>query len=527
MIRDSPRDAGRSRWAVPLAVVAIALLVYLRTLLPGMAFDDWGEMQTVPHVLGVPHPTGYPTYVLTAWLFELLPVGSIAFRANLLSAVCIALAMGLLTSILQRLDVRPAIAAAAALATGFTGALWTSAEVAEVNPLHVLFIALIAERALAWAEAPRLRDLALGGLLIGLSLGNHVLTAFVAPFLVLFVLWAGRRELLAHPAWLLAPVATLALGLSVYAYLPIAASFHPPLPYNDPVTFDRFKFLVMGEQFRGQYGNLFTTTDIGPYLASLPDLWSLAVERATVFVPALGVVGLVLLLWRRPAFALACWGILILGTYVWASYLRLEHYLLVPWLVIGIGAGVAVEAGARSFGWLLDARLGPTAWSPAGSLSMSLRAAPTTIPVLAGAMLAVALVAVNLPSADRSGDHSAETYVDAVFAALPQGSAILSYWGASAPLWHATLVEGRRPDILVVDDTNIVYEGWGTRENRIASLICTRPVFILHLSEAELAPTREQFRLTQVARLFIAGGTPTATAYAPLYRVDLQAGTCQ
>ncbi len=522
MIRDLFQNAGRSRWAAPAAVFAIALLVYLRTLLPGMAFDDWGEMQTVPHVLGIPHPTGYPTYVLTAWLFELLPVGSIAFRANLLSAVCIALAMGLLTSILQRLDVRPAIAAVAALATGFTGTLWASAEVAEVNPLHVLFIALIAERALAWAEAPRLRDLALGGLLIGLSLGNHVLTAFVAPFLVLFVLWAGRRQLIEHPAWLLAPVVTLALGLSVYAYLPIAASFHPPLPYNDPVTFDRFRFLVMGEQFRGQYGDLFTTTDIGPYLASLPDLWRLAVDRATIFVPALGLAGLVLLLWRRPAVALACGGILVLGTYVWASYLRLEHYLLVPWLVIGIGAGVAVEAGARSLGRLLDAWVGPRGGSPAGTL----RTAPTTIAVVAGAVLAIALVAVNLPSADRSGDHSADAYVDAVFAALPQGSAILSYWGASAPLWHATLVEGRRPDILVVDDTNIVYEGWGTREKRIASLICTRPVFIIHLSEAELAPTREQFRLTQVARVFIAGGTPTATAYAPLYRVDPLAGTC-
>ena len=51
-----------------------------------------------------------------------------------------------------------------------------------------------------------------------------------------------------------------------------------------------------------------------------------------------------------------------------------------------------------------------------------------------------------------------------MFAALPPDAAILSYWDASTPLWHATLVEGRRPDVLVVDDTNIVYEGWGTRE---------------------------------------------------------------
>ena len=102
----------------PIVVAVIALAVYVRTLLPGMAFDDWGEMQTVPHVLGVPHPTGYPTYVLAAWLFELLPLGSIAFRANLFSAVCLALALATATSIGMRLGVRPWIAAVAALADG-------------------------------------------------------------------------------------------------------------------------------------------------------------------------------------------------------------------------------------------------------------------------------------------------------------------------------------------------------------------------------------------------------------------------
>ncbi len=513
-----PQSGSTWRYAVPAAVFVIALIVYLRALLPGMAFDDWGEMQTVPHVLGIPHPTGYPTYVLTAWLFELLPLGSVAFRANLLSAVCIALAMATLTSILQRLGVRPVIAGVAALATGATGTIWASAEVAEVNPLHVLFIALILDRALAWAETRRRRDLGLGGLLIGLSLGNHVLTAFVAPFVTLFVLWTGRRELLAHPRWILLPIATLAAGLAVYAYLPIAASFHPPLPYNDPVTLDRFKFLVTGEQFRGQYDSLFSTADIGPFIGSLPDLWSLAVARGTLVMPLLGLVGLAVLLVRRTAFALACWGILVTGAYIWASYLRLEHYLLVPWLVLAIGVGVALDTVAElleRFVATLRARVGFPIVGLGGP-----------IVALAGAAVVLALVASNFPAADRSGDHTAEAYVEDVFDVLPQYAAILSYWGASTPLWHATLVEGRRPDVLVVDDTNIVYEGWGTRENRIASLICTRPVFMIHLSEADLDVTRQQYQLTKVATLFVAGGTPMATAHEPLYRVDPYPGTC-
>ena len=94
------------RFLGPLIVAAMSFAVYLRTLLPGVAFGDWGEMQTVPHVLGVAHPTGYPTYILIAWLAELLPIGSVAFRANLLSAAFVAAALATVTVIAGRLGAR-------------------------------------------------------------------------------------------------------------------------------------------------------------------------------------------------------------------------------------------------------------------------------------------------------------------------------------------------------------------------------------------------------------------------------------
>src|ERR1700675_4851545 len=90
----SHAQASRVTRLVPILVGGIAFVVYLRTLMPGIAFGDWGEMQSVPHVLGVAHPTGYPTYILIAWLAELVPIGSIAFRANLLSAVFVSATLG-------------------------------------------------------------------------------------------------------------------------------------------------------------------------------------------------------------------------------------------------------------------------------------------------------------------------------------------------------------------------------------------------------------------------------------------------
>jgi hypothetical protein len=495
----------------PVFVFATSLALYLRTLLPGMAFDDWGEMQTVPHVLGIAHPTGYPTYILTAGLFELLPFGSIAFRANLFAAVCVAVALAAMTSTTIRLGVRPTIAAAAAIATGATGTVWVAAVVADVDPLHLALMALLVDRSLAWADGRRTRDLALGGLLVGLSLGNHLLTLFVAPFFVAFALWAGRWTLWERKRLILVPVVAGLAGVAVYVYIPVAASFSPALPYNHPTTIQAFLFLVTGEQFRGQYGGLFTAASLGVLVDSLPTLWSTALSRATGIVPALGLAGILILLVQRSAFGLACAGALLTGIYVWANYLRLEHYLLVPWLLLGIGAAVALEGAARAAGAYLPRPVNAVA-GPAAAI--------------AGAALAVALIAGNLPTADKSGDRSAQTFVDTLFAALPENAAILSFWGPTPPLWHAQQVLGERPDVLVVDDTNIVYEGWGTREARIASLICTRPVFILPVNSGILDPTRRLYDVTPVLNVRVGALGPTAAFNLPVYRVTPKPGTC-
>ena len=300
-------------------------------------------------------------------------------------------------------------------------------------------------------------------------------------------------------------------GLAVYLYIPIAASFSPPLPYNHPTTFEAVRFLVTGEQFRSQYDGLFTVASLGVLADGLPGLWSAALSEATALVPILGLAGLAVLVVRRPAFGLACVGALLAGIYAWANYLRLDHYLLVPWLLLGLGTAVALEGAARAAAERLPGRAGRAA-------------GPAT--AIVAAVLAVALVALNLPAADRSGDTSARTYVDATFAALPPNAAILSFWGPSWPLLHAQLVLGERPDVLIVDDTNVVYEGWGTREARIASLVCSRPVFILPIREADMKAIRERYTVTRVLSVHVGALAPTAAFRLPVYRVEARPGTC-
>ena len=149
--------------------------------------------------------------------------------------------------------------------------------------------------------------------------------------------------------------------------------------------------------------------------------------------------------------------------------------------------------------------------------------------VIVGALAivgAVWLASSTWASADRSADRSGEEYVAAVFAALPPNAVILSEWDASTPLWHGQHVRGERQDVLIVDDTNIVYEGWVTREARIASVICDRPVFILRLLDSDLVQTRVEYELTRFLTVPFAVGAPSASIEREIYLVEPQPGTC-
>ena len=83
-------------WAIAGAILVFWLAIYIRTLAPSLLLGDSAEFQTLAVTLGMTHPTGYPVYLLLGKLFTLLPVGTIPARVNLLSAVCGALALGLL-----------------------------------------------------------------------------------------------------------------------------------------------------------------------------------------------------------------------------------------------------------------------------------------------------------------------------------------------------------------------------------------------------------------------------------------------
>jgi hypothetical protein len=334
--------SGVDRFAAGAFVIALA--VYVRTLLPGVSFGDWAEAQLIPSRLGVLHPTGYPLYLLVGKLFSLLPVGSVAFRANLLSAVAAAGVVAMAVLIARRLGVRPVVAIGAALSLAFTGTIWEEATFSEMNGLHLLLVALLLHRALVWRSERRPRDLVIGALLAGLCVSNHGLAITVVPLVILFVLADAWREVAAHPVVLVKAAGAFVLGLVPYLYLPLRAIAGPPELYGRFLTWDGLFELVSGAQFRGDMhftsSESFTTA-----WAALPQVVDHLVTLSHPAFLAIGLVGVAIVLVRSHWFGLLLVALGAVNIFFYANYLGdLSHYLLTTWLILAIGLAVAVEA---------------------------------------------------------------------------------------------------------------------------------------------------------------------------------------
>ena len=153
----------RDHWldlALALAIFALALAVYNATLTPSLSYNsaDGNELATVSYTLGLAHSTGYPLYTWLGKLFTFIPVGDVAHRVILMSAVQGVAAVALLYLIMltitsRRRDVMScdetplrtcdeAASAFTALFFAFSLTFWSQAVIAEVYAPNVFMLAL-------------------------------------------------------------------------------------------------------------------------------------------------------------------------------------------------------------------------------------------------------------------------------------------------------------------------------------------------------------------------------------------------
>ncbi len=228
----NPRIDG----AIATLIAGVAFLVYLLTLAPGVISlnDDTLEFQLVAVRGAIPHPSGYPLYAILLTLFvRLFPFGEMAWRANLLSAIFGAIAVGI-TYLAARRLLSNGIPRFAAIAVAgifaFSPTFWSQATVAEVYTLHIAIMAALVWRIFAWMDSDWQNLLPPDMLLLlGLGLTHHRMIVLWGPAIVVVWIalllrkeWRKKRGIaLPSRRQLVIGIVAFVLPLTLYLWLPL------------------------------------------------------------------------------------------------------------------------------------------------------------------------------------------------------------------------------------------------------------------------------------------------------------------
>ncbi len=529
------------------------LAVYAATLAPDLGSIDSGELAAVAATLGIAHPTGYPLYTLLGRIAVLLlPGHSPIERLNLLSAV-LAAASALFVFLLVREIVRRSrpdappwassvLALGAAWLWGAHPALWEQAIGNEVHALQAAFAAAtlwLASRAIRAGG----RGILLSAYMLGLALTNHLSILFLVPGLAAgAILDAARRKRsgrlvfagLDSTGGFLAAGAALLFPLTLYLYLPIRSHQRPLLDWGDPVTVTRLLRHVGGAQYRVW---LFASasdfwTNLSGFVSEIASPLSIPVLLAA----AAGVFALA----RRDRPSLARFGLAFLVGTAWASGYAIhdiEPYYMVARLALlclaAAGATILLPGSAPSAVLAGSAVLTDTAVSAA-------RAAARTAPrqskpswqrraarvwVFLPAVAALLLFGLRWSALDRRQDRFVRFYAESLLDQLPPRTILLSsHWDmVVSPLLYVQRVEGKRPDVTIVDPELLRRSWYFTELERIDPSLLA-PIesrvkgFLEQLRLFEAGEPYDPRKIEERYRAVIAGISSAHRSERPIYQ---------
>jgi len=301
----SERRPSTALWGAGVFLATFGL--YLWQLAPGIFWLDSSEFIACARTASIPHPPGTPGYVVLAHLASLLPLGSVAFRINLLSALLGAGAAAALfvagRLLLARVH-RPGLLANAAvallvLALALSRAAWFQGIRAEVYTLNYLVTALAVALALRWDEAPDTRGghVLLVALLLGFGLTNHhYLVILTLPAFTVFLLTRREGRAWLAPRRLLPLLGIAAAGLLAYAFLPLRSAAGMDQSWGDPTSPGGFLGMVSARAFHLSV----TEMPRAPFLeacTTIIESWINLLGPALFFA---GFLGLAAWVWRSP-----------------------------------------------------------------------------------------------------------------------------------------------------------------------------------------------------------------------------------
>jgi hypothetical protein len=394
---------------------------------------DSAEMAAGAATLGIVHSPGYPVYLLLTHLFTHLPIGDLAFRANLASAVFASLSVGLLVVLVRDMTGRALPAIVAGLGFGLCFYTWSLSVVAEVYTFQALLLIFLLLVLWRWRQSGQGTLLLSAALVAGLAAANNPATVLWWPGLLLLIWTAPSRRLLKRSNVLKLAAAFL-LGLAFILYIPIRSSADPVVNYigrfDSEGVFHRLDlsrpenllWYLSGRQFGWAFFSYSVTELLGQAGRFGYQLFG-GFFGAGLIIAGWGV-------WHK--FGQRRWfvvGLLLVAachSLFFISY-RVpdkETMFLPVYLITAIFLGLGF-AGMESQ-WLIPARL--------------------TLP-----LLIVAMLVVNRPYADASELTLPREMAQTRLGQAEPGAFYLAAWGDAAAMEYLQIAEGRRTDVKVIN----------------------------------------------------------------------------
>lgn len=494
---------------IAFCVAALSFALYARTLYPGLLPGDSGEFQALAYLLAHTHPTGYDVYLLLARAFISIPVGSIAYRVNLFSALmggltvgCICLAGTLLSG--KRWG---GIFGAAGLAVSIT--FWSQAVIAEVYTAGSFFLVLILLCLLFWDQSKQGFYLALAAALGVLSLGVHLTVALAAPAVGLYLLlnwkdWSRMwRPLLAG----------LMTGVVLFAgiFLLLDRNTGPESYFNTTVRpglslwemtpadvdspWERLIWQFKVPQFK-QF--MFADMDtIMPeqaeaYWKALPDEFA----WVTIGMAGLGLAATVLRRWRFGVLMVLA----LVGQYfytfnypIWDFYVfYIPSYTLLA-VLASAGTGLLFLAVDR-----LPSRVS-TLIRPVLGLGL---VALALFPFLPDRLEAVKVGRLDFPNEQYPvhwTDEGYHAYISQIVSSLDQDAIVFTDWGKLFPLYYAAQIEQEREDLQFLE-TYPQDDALGISQSTIELIGQNLELHPIYFDTNPKGLTAAGYRLTRVRR---------------------------
>ena len=415
---------------IPFAIIIFYGVLYALTIPLGLtwAYDgaDGGDFLTAITTGGVPHPSGYPTYLLFLQIFIKIPFGSLALRGNLFSLFCMLISVFILYHLTLYLTKSIFSATVASIFFGSISLIWSQAIITEVYALQtllfILFLYLLFKK-------KRFSF----GIATGFLLGNHLTGILALPLLFIHSDFSYKGKPIKKIAqnilsalnlkWLLG----LTAGLSVYLLIPFRAQKLPPVNWGHVSDFQSFWWLISGAMYQERLSNI---------------SWAYILNSFQLF----------------NGFLLKEIGIITLFLALFSAIFLFKPsklYFSTIWIALSYSLFSIIYYSPDSYLYLIPVFISFSIWIGQSSAyildKIPKKKHLKNIAISVSISLLLIQAIIKIPLMDISGDNRAEEYAQTILESAPKEAILITDSDeALFSLWYFHFAQKTRPDLAII-----------------------------------------------------------------------------